>query len=157
MEKKSPAERLAKATEMVQTCPKCEGVLQVELNPAGVVRDSEVQEDGTLLIKDFQLRGVSLDSFTCTSCGDRYSVRVIQERVQGVVEEGEKCEHDPCFSNYVLTSDPPKHPWICRKCGAEGVEIGKAQDLSEYGRLRHQFGKDDQTEKDEKDQTKPEV
>lgn len=34
------------------------------------------------------------------------------------------CVHDKVYSPMVLMSDPSQTPWICRKCGAEGVRIG---------------------------------
>ncbi len=34
-----------------------------------------------------------------------------------------KCKHtDKSFSPNVLMSNPPQYPWICRKCGEEGVD-----------------------------------
>ncbi len=33
-----------------------------------------------------------------------------------------RCDHDIAWAPFVLTSDPPQHPWICRICFEEGVE-----------------------------------
>jgi len=47
----------------------------------------------------------------------------------------ELCDHDKVYSNTVTCSLPPKCPWICRKCGAEGVDtLGTFPD--EYTRLK---------------------
>jgi hypothetical protein len=45
------------------------------------------------------------------------------------------CVHDKCYAGYVLASNPPQHPWVCRKCGAKGVDRGSYYDYSEYDRL----------------------
>jgi hypothetical protein len=45
------------------------------------------------------------------------------------------CEHDKCFAPFVLTSDPPQYPWVCRRCGARGTDRGASRDAGEYGRL----------------------
>jgi hypothetical protein len=34
------------------------------------------------------------------------------------------CEHDKVYGDHILTSNPPKYPWICRKCKARGNDIG---------------------------------
>jgi hypothetical protein len=46
-------------------------------------------------------------------------------------------EHDKCYANYILTSNPPQHPWICRRCRTRGVDVGTYTDgaASEYNRL----------------------
>ena len=33
-----------------------------------------------------------------------------------------ECDHDLAWAPYILTSDPPQQPWICRICLQEGVE-----------------------------------
>lgn len=33
-----------------------------------------------------------------------------------------ECKHDRVYSNRYLLSHPPQKEWICRICGAEGVE-----------------------------------
>lgn len=35
----------------------------------------------------------------------------------------ESCNHDKVFAEYVLNSDPPKIPWICKDCGVKGTDI----------------------------------
>jgi hypothetical protein len=45
------------------------------------------------------------------------------------------CEHEKVYSDRILTSDPPQHPWICRKCGGRGVRMGRSVDRGEYDRL----------------------
>ena len=45
-------------------------------------------------------------------------------------------EHEKVYSPAVLLSYPPKYKWICRKCGAEGIDtIGEYAD-DEYERLK---------------------
>ena len=46
-----------------------------------------------------------------------------------------KCKHDKCYADYVFTTDPIQRPWVCRKCGAEGVDFDEPSKPSEYDRL----------------------
>lgn len=51
------------------------------------------------------------------------------------------CEHEKVYAGHVLTSDPPQHPWICRKCNARGADrSGSLRDEQEYNRLIHVRG-----------------
>ena len=51
-----------------------------------------------------------------------------------------ECQHDWCYSNFVLTSYPAQYPKICRKCGKREVEIGKYEPITnEYEELVHKF------------------
>lgn len=34
------------------------------------------------------------------------------------------CEHDKAYAGWILTSDPPKTQWICRKCHKQGMDEG---------------------------------
>jgi hypothetical protein len=53
--------------------------------------------------------------------------------------QGEACDHDKCYSPYVLTSNPPQYPWICRKCKVEGRDVGVPfHNGEEYARLKKQ-------------------
>lgn len=54
-------------------------------------------------------------------------------------KEKEECQHDKVFSNIVLTSNPPQYPWICRKCGFEGVDRGTMY-VDEYSEIKRRFG-----------------
>lgn len=46
--------------------------------------------------------------------------------------------HDKVYSPVVLLSYPPQYKWICRKCGAEGIDtIGEYAD-NEYERLKRE-------------------
>ncbi len=59
------------------------------------------------------------------------------------------CVHDKVYSPMVLMSDPSQTPWICRKCGAEGVQVEKSHPglVDTYELLVQQFhGKGDQDE-----------
>jgi hypothetical protein len=40
-------------------------------------------------------------------------------------EEQKKCQHDKSYAPYILVSDPPQYPWICRKCGLRGIDYGE--------------------------------
>ncbi len=43
--------------------------------------------------------------------------------------------HDKCYAPYTLCSYPAQHPWACRRCGVQGVDVGQAFDQGEYERL----------------------
>ena len=45
--------------------------------------------------------------------------------------------HDKCFAGFVLMSNPPKSPWVCRRCGARGTDSAPARNNvgEEYARL----------------------
>jgi hypothetical protein len=54
------------------------------------------------------------------------------------------CKHDKVFAPYILTSNPPQYPWICRKCGFRGCDIGDGyQDVDEYAKLCQEFSMED--------------
>ena len=37
------------------------------------------------------------------------------------------CKHEKKYDHgIVLTSFPPKHPWICKKCGERGYDVEEA-------------------------------
>ena len=47
------------------------------------------------------------------------------------------CKHEKVYANYILTSNPPQSPWICKKCGAEGVDVEtNSKSFSEYDALK---------------------
>jgi len=51
-----------------------------------------------------------------------------------------ECKHEKVYANFVLTSDPPQHPWICRKCGERGRDISKhSMNENEYDKLIRKF------------------
>ena len=53
----------------------------------------------------------------------------------------EECQHEKVFAPYILTSNPPQYPWICRKCGYRSVDKGNITiDVNEYARLCQKFG-----------------
>lgn len=37
----------------------------------------------------------------------------------------QSCQHERVYADFVLTSYPAQHPWVCRKCGFQGVEMDK--------------------------------
>lgn len=48
--------------------------------------------------------------------------------------EEKKCEHHKVYSGTTLMSSPPQYPWICKKCGVEGVDRGQYK-INEYEKL----------------------
>ena len=46
-----------------------------------------------------------------------------------------ECQHDKCYAPHALMSNPPQYPWVCRKCGLKGTDIGTYYDFDEYNRL----------------------
>lgn len=66
-----------------------------------------------------------------------------------------ECNHDKVFSNYVLTSNPPQYPWICRKCGYMSRDIGEYYSArNEYEELIEKFRKDLPTNQVEEEKMK---
>lgn len=60
--------------------------------------------------------------------------------IQLVQSMGTECEHDKAYVNRAYLTDPPQYPWICRKCGREGVDtFDVLRDYGEYDRIRDQF------------------
>ena len=54
----------------------------------------------------------------------------------------ERCEdgrHQKVYANFTLTSDPPYHPWICQRCGAEGADRGTSSPRNLYEEERRKF------------------
>lgn len=51
------------------------------------------------------------------------------------------CVHDKVYSQYVLATFPAQHPWICRECGEEGVDMEPMPDFGEYDRLKAEKAK----------------
>lgn len=48
------------------------------------------------------------------------------------------CIHTKKYqTGVVLTSNPPKYPWVCEKCGERGYDIGE-EDL-EFKHFRKEF------------------
>jgi hypothetical protein len=47
------------------------------------------------------------------------------------------CEYNKVYANYVLATMPPQYPWICSKCGEQGIDQGSEsiEELSEYDKL----------------------
>lgn len=50
-------------------------------------------------------------------------------------------EHDKVYSNCLLTSDPPQQNWICRKCGATGIDTVGFTFNNEYAVILEKFAK----------------
>ena len=53
----------------------------------------------------------------------------------------EKCEHDKVYAQFVLASNPPKSPWVCRKCGEQGYDTQGYTPMSEYEYILKKFKK----------------
>jgi len=49
-----------------------------------------------------------------------------------------KCQHEKVYASYILTSNPPQYPWICKKCGLRGFDMGILT-YDEYGEIIKQF------------------
>lgn len=48
----------------------------------------------------------------------------------------ESCDHDKLYAPYVMASNPPQFPWVCRKYRERGVDRGAYRDAgAEYERL----------------------
>jgi hypothetical protein len=47
--------------------------------------------------------------------------------------------HEKVFSPSVLLSYPAQYPWICRLCGAQGVERDSVIVVNEYADLMKKF------------------
>lgn len=56
-------------------------------------------------------------------------------------DKQEECEHEKVYAPFVLTSFPAQHPWICKKCGYEGVDRDSWPEGPSYDELRSKFGK----------------
>lgn len=51
------------------------------------------------------------------------------------MSEGQ-CEHEKVYADSMLACDPPKHPWVCRKCRQCGYDQERAnQSRGEYERI----------------------
>lgn len=50
-----------------------------------------------------------------------------------------KCEHYKVYADSILTTYPAQHPWICRKCGAVGVDLGAAPERETYAEIKRRF------------------
>lgn len=90
------------------------------------------------------LRGevVTLASLTACPCGsgkafvDCHGAEAADEPATPA-----PCEHEKVYAGHFLTSNPPQHPWICRKCNARGADrSGSLRDEQEYNRLIHVGG-----------------
>lgn len=56
------------------------------------------------------------------------------------MDDKEICEHEKVYADYALMSCPPQYPWICEKCGTEGIDTIKSfKILNEYNAIRQYF------------------
>lgn len=46
-----------------------------------------------------------------------------------------KCNHEKVFASFSYMSNPPKTPWICKKCGMKGVDNRRYTNQEEYDYL----------------------
>jgi len=54
-------------------------------------------------------------------------------------ESPRPCDHEKIYDSAVIATLPAQHRWICRKCGAEGVDVDPMPvDLGEYDRLKRE-------------------
>ena len=57
------------------------------------------------------------------------------------------CDHEKVYANYILTSDPPRYSFICKKCGFKGVVACEdIEIIDEYEELDKKFKKDNKKE-----------
>lgn len=48
------------------------------------------------------------------------------------------CKHKKVYSPITLTSNPPQHPWVCKECGEEGIDMGEYIH-NEYAEIKEKF------------------
>lgn len=41
-----------------------------------------------------------------------------------------ECQHEKVYASYAVFDTPPSYPWVCRKCGAEGLDRGMCVPLT---------------------------
>lgn len=51
-----------------------------------------------------------------------------------------ECKHEKVFANFILTSNPPQYPWVCKLCGETGVDQGLFQ-KNEYEEIMKYLNK----------------
>lgn len=51
------------------------------------------------------------------------------------------CKHDKVYAQFVLASNPPKSPWVCRKCGEQGHDTQGYTPMGEYEEILRKFSK----------------
>lgn len=61
------------------------------------------------------------------------------ERTLDISIEG-ACKHKKVYADYTLTSNPPKYPWICSKCGDTGADQEIIRKAPSYEDLIKHFG-----------------
>ena len=55
----------------------------------------------------------------------------------------EICHHDKVYKDFIFATFPSQRPWICRKCGAEGMDRDTLpKDFGEYDRLKREKERD---------------
>ena len=48
----------------------------------------------------------------------------------------DKCIHDKQFSGITLLTARPQYPWVCKKCGEHGRDIGEMPErVNEFDRI----------------------
>jgi hypothetical protein len=49
------------------------------------------------------------------------------------IKQAPECEHEKVYAAYVLASNPPQTPWICKKCSKQGRDVlGPINSGTEY-------------------------
>lgn len=71
-------------------------------------------------------------------CKEDKMFETIKYYLTSLPTKEEMCKHEKIYSNEVLTSMPPQHPWICKKCGKRGTDIGGIYENS-YDKLVNKF------------------
>lgn len=64
------------------------------------------------------------------------------KNIEQEIKNTKPCNHSKVYANYVLTSNPPQHPWICSICGEKGVDMESININNEYEELIKIFNKE---------------
>lgn len=68
----------------------------------------------------------------CTNCRRRAPDQYTPAPVE--------CDHNKVYSDHVLCTAPPQYPWICSKCGKQGIDrMQTSADVPSYDSLMHHF------------------
>jgi hypothetical protein len=59
------------------------------------------------------------------------------------IKNQESCKHNKVYANYMIMSNPPRHPWICSICGEQGADVENLNTDSKYDDLIKQFNKEE--------------
>lgn len=46
------------------------------------------------------------------------------------------CLHEKVYANHILATNPPRRPWVCKKCGERGMDVVGNIDMNEYDKFK---------------------